>query len=91
MMNVRKILDTTGGTTARAQQTPFGMWVDPDYRPALARRINEKIALAPKYDTCALVSENWLIVSACLNRWGAAASTMIVPHAVRVEDPGVNC
>src|SRR5260370_1107600 len=41
----------TEEATARAQQTAFGMWIAPDYRPALARRINEKIALASKYDT----------------------------------------
>lgn len=71
---------------ARATQTAFGMWANPDYRPALARRINEKIALASRYDTRALVAETWLIVSASLNRWGGAASTIIMPHAVRVED-----
>jgi hypothetical protein len=73
-------------TTARATKTSFGMWANPDYRPALARRISEKIALASRYPTRDLVAETWLIVSASLNRWGAAASTIIMPHAVRVED-----
>lgn len=44
---------------ARATQTAFGMWANPDYRPALARRIHEKIALASRYDTRALVAETW--------------------------------
>lgn len=72
--------------TARATQTAFGIWASPDYRPALARRINEKIERASRYDTRNLVTKTWLIVSASLNRWGAAASTIIMPHAVRVED-----
>jgi hypothetical protein len=71
---------------ARATQTAFGMWANPDYRPALARRIHEKIALAARYDTRDLVAENWLVISASLNRWGGAASTTIMPHAVNVED-----
>jgi hypothetical protein len=72
--------------TARATQTAFGTWANPDYRPALARRINQKIALASRYDTRALVAETWLIVSASLNRWGGAASTTIMPHVVSIED-----
>jgi hypothetical protein len=40
----------TEEATARAQQTPFGMRIAPDYRSALARRINEKIALEWRYD-----------------------------------------
>jgi hypothetical protein len=73
-------------TAARATQTTFAMWANPDYRPALARRINEKIALASRYPTSDLVAETWLIVSASLNRRGAAASTIIMPHAIQVED-----
>jgi hypothetical protein len=73
-------------TAARATQTAFGMWANPDYRPALARRINEKIALASRYPASDLVAETWLIVSASLNRWGAVASTIIMPHAIQVED-----
>ena len=71
---------------ARATQTAFGMWASPDYRPALAQRINEKTTLASRYHTRALVTETWLIVSASLNRWGAAASTIIMPHVLGVED-----
>ena len=67
-------------------KTAFGMWANPDYRTALAQRINEKIALASRYDTRALVAETWLIVSASLNRWGATACTIIMPPAVCVED-----
>jgi hypothetical protein len=59
------------------------MWANPDYRPALARRIDEKIALASRYNTRALVAETWLIVSASLNLWGAAVSTVIMPHVLR--------
>jgi hypothetical protein len=62
------------------------MWANPDYRTALAQRINDKIALASRYDTRALVAETWLIVSASLNRWGATACTIIMPPAVCVED-----
>ena len=76
----------TEEAVARATQTAFGMWANPDYRPALAYRINEKIALASRYDTHRLVAETWLIVSASLNRWGAAGSTIIMPHAVRREE-----
>lgn len=42
--------------TARAHQAPFGMWVAPDDRLALAHRINEKIALAQHYDARTLVA-----------------------------------
>jgi hypothetical protein len=72
--------------TARATQKPFGMWANPDYRSPLKHRINEKIALAAKYDTRELVAESWLVVSANLNRWGAAGSTMIIADALCAED-----
>jgi hypothetical protein len=33
-----------------------------------------------------LVAETWLIIAACHNRWGGAASTIIMPDVVRVEE-----
>ena len=68
--------------TARATQAPFGVWGVADYRPALALRLQEKCAVAARHDTRDVVEQTWLIVSACLNRWGAAASTMIVPGQI---------
>jgi hypothetical protein len=52
--------------TARAMQTPFGMWGVFDYRPALWRRVAEKIAIARRHDNRRLVAETWLIISASL-------------------------
>jgi len=69
----------TEEAAALAKQTAFGMWTNPDYRPALARRINEKIALATRCATRDLVAETWLIIAARHNRWGGAASTIIMP------------
>lgn len=69
---------------ARATQRPFGMCAD--YRRALLLRINEKIAIAARHDNRHLIAETWLIISAQLNRWGALASTTIVPGLVNVAD-----
>jgi hypothetical protein len=71
---------------ARRTQAPFGMWGVGDYRPALALRLQEKCAIALDHDNRDLVAESWLVVSACLPRWGAAASTMMLPAFVRVAD-----
>ena len=72
--------------TARATQAPFGVWGVADYRPALALRLQEKCAIAARHDTRDVVAQTWLVVSACLNRWGAAASTMIVPGLVQTGE-----
>jgi hypothetical protein len=72
--------------TARATQAPFGVWGVADYRPALALRLQEKCAIAARHDTRDAVAQTWLVVSACLNRWGAAASTMIVPDLVQTDE-----
>jgi hypothetical protein len=72
--------------TARATQAPFGVWGVADYRPALALRLQEKCAIAARHDTRDVVAQTWLVVSACLNRWGAAASTMIVPALVQTDE-----
>jgi hypothetical protein len=72
--------------TARATQAPFGVWGVADYRPALALRLQEKCAVAARHDTRDVVAQTWLVVSACLNRWGAAASTMIVPGLVQTDE-----
>ncbi len=51
-------------------------------RPALSLRLREKCAIAARHDTRDAWSPRlWLVVSACLNRWGAAASVMIVPFS----------
>lgn len=62
------------------------MWANPDYRPALSLRVNEKISIAARHDNRGLVAETWLVVSAQLNRWGAAASTTMIPGLVRIDD-----
>jgi hypothetical protein len=72
--------------TARATQTAFGMYASPDYLPALKLRVDEKIAIAARHDNRNLVAETWLVVSANLNIWGAAGSTMIVSANVCVEE-----
>jgi hypothetical protein len=77
--------------TARATQTALGMWASPDYRPALRLRVAEKIAIAARHDNRNLVAETWLVVSANLNRWGAAGSTMIVSANVRAEELNSLC
>lgn len=75
-------------TVARSTQRPFGVWGVADYRPALALRLQEKCALAARYNTRSLVAETWLVVSACLPRWGAAASTTMLPGLVQAEALG---
>jgi hypothetical protein len=77
--------------TARATQTAFGMWANPDYRPALRLRIDEKIAIAARHDNRNLIVETWLVVSAYLNKWGAAGSTMILSAMVRAEELNSLC
>jgi hypothetical protein len=72
--------------TAGATQAPFGMWGVFDYRAALWRRVAEKIAIARRHDNRGVVTETWLVISASLPRWGAAASTMMVADAVRPEE-----
>jgi hypothetical protein len=71
---------------ARATQAPFGMWGNPDYRPALKFRIDEKIDIAAGHDNRKLVAETWLVISANLPKWGAAGSTMILPAMVQPVD-----
>ncbi len=70
----------------RRAQAPFGVWGVADYRPALALRLQEKCSIAARHDTRDVVEQTWLVVSACLNRWGAAASTMIVPGLVQTGE-----
>lgn len=77
--------------TARQTQAPFGMWGVADYRSALALRLQEKCAIAARHDNSDVVAESWLVVSAGLPRWGAAASTMIVPGLVRTADLNALC
>jgi hypothetical protein len=77
--------------TARVTQAPFGMWGVFDYRLALWRRVDEKIAIAARHDNSGLVAETWLVISANLPKWGAAASTMMVADAVRADDLNALC
>jgi hypothetical protein len=44
----------------------------------------QKVALAARYDTRDFVAETWLVISACLNRWGGAASTSLEDVAYNI-------
>jgi hypothetical protein len=77
--------------TARVTQAPFGMFGKFDYRPALLLRVEEKIAIAARHDNDELIAETWLVISANLGKWGAAASTMIAPAALRADDLNARC
>jgi hypothetical protein len=63
---------------ARTAQAPYLMWISPTFSGALEHRINEKIAIASLYDNSEVIRETWLVISASLNSWGAAASTFIL-------------
>jgi hypothetical protein len=76
---------------ARVTQAPFGMWGVFDYRPALRLRIAEKIAIAARHNDDELVAETWLVISANLPKWGAAASTMMAADVVRADDLNTLC
>jgi hypothetical protein len=71
---------------ARATQTPFGLFGKFDYRPALRLRIDEKIEKAAEHDNRHLIAETWLVISANVSKWGAAASTMIAADVLRDEE-----
>lgn len=71
---------------ARRSQRSFSLWVNWDYRQALALRIREKCAIAARHDNHGVVAESWLVVSAGMPRWGAVASTTIVPDLVDTSE-----
>ena len=62
-----------------------------DYRPAFRLQIDEKIAKAAEYHHRHLIAETWLVLSADVNKWGAAASTMIAADVLRVDDLNALC
>jgi hypothetical protein len=76
---------------ARTSQTPFGLWGKFDYRPALRLRIDEKIAKAAAYNNRHLIAETWLVISANVSKWGAAASTMIAADVLCADDLNALC
>lgn len=76
---------------ARATKVPFGLFGKFDYRPALRLRIDEKIAKATEHDNRHLIAKTWLVISANVNRWGAAASTMIAADVLRADDLNALC
>jgi hypothetical protein len=76
---------------ARATTTAFGMFAKGDYRPALRLRIEEKIAKAAAHDNRDLIAETWLVISASVNRWGAASSTLIAPAVLSADDLNALC
>jgi hypothetical protein len=76
----------TRARIARTTQMPFGLWGKFDYRPALRLRIDEKIAKAAEYNNRHLIAETWLVISANVGKWGAAASTMIAADVLRADD-----
>jgi hypothetical protein len=76
---------------ARTSQTPFGLWGKFDYRPALRLRIDEKIAKAAAYNNRHLIAEIWLVISANVSKWGAAASTMIAANVLCAGDLNALC
>jgi hypothetical protein len=76
---------------ARATQRPFGLFGKFDYRPALRLRIDEKIAKAAQYNNRHLVAEAWLVISANVVKWGAAASTRIAADVLRADDLNALC
>lgn len=71
---------------ARVTKAPFGLFGKFDYRPALRLRIDEKIAKATEHDNRHFIAETWLVISANVAKWGAAASTMIAADVVRADD-----
>ena len=76
---------------ARTRQTPFFLWGEFDYRPALRVRIDEKIAKAAEHNSRHLITETWLVISANVGKWGAAASTIITADVLRSEDLNALC
>jgi hypothetical protein len=76
---------------ARTTQTPFGLWGKFDYRPALRLRIDEKIAKAAEHNNRHLIAETWLVISANVSKWGAAASTMVAADVLRADDLNALC
>ena len=76
---------------ARGTTTAFGMFAKGDYRPALRLRIEEKIAKAAAHDNRDLIAGTWLVISASVNRWGAASSTLIAPAVLSADDLNVLC
>jgi hypothetical protein len=76
---------------ARATQIPFGLWGKFDYRPALRLRIDEKIAKAAQHNNRHLIAETWLVISANVGKWGAAASTMIAAGVLCADDLNTLC
>jgi hypothetical protein len=84
------------GSPARAKEqkisrnvTPYPMSVNPHYRAPLRRRVDNKIEKAAAYDNQDL--ETWLVISACLGRWGSLGSTMMVPDMLGAEDLNELC
>ena len=76
---------------ARITRAPFGLWGKFDYRPALRLRIDEKIAKAAEHNNRHLIAETWLVISANVSKWGAAASTMIAANVLRADDLSALC
>ena len=84
------------GSPARAKEekiarniTPYPMAVNPHYRRALQRCVDKKIEKAAAHDNSDL--ETWLLISACLGRWGSLGSTMMVPDMLGAEDLNELC
>jgi hypothetical protein len=76
---------------ARATHTAFGIYTKFDYQPALRLRVDEKIGKAAEHDNEELIDETWLVISANVGKWGAAASTMIAAGVLRAEDLNALC
>jgi hypothetical protein len=76
---------------ASTTQTPFGLWGKFDYRPALRLRIDEKIAKAARYDNRDLIAETWLVISASVDKWGAAGSTTVAADVLCADDLNTLC
>ena len=72
-------------------QLHFGMFAKGDYRPALRRRVEDKIAKAAAHDNRDLICETWLLISASLDRWGASAATLIAPDVLCADDLNALC
>jgi hypothetical protein len=86
------------GSPARAKEerisrngTTYGMSVKADYRPALRRRVAEKIEKVAAHDNRDLIFETWLVISACVGRGGANVSTLIVPDVLGADDLNALC
>jgi hypothetical protein len=77
---------------SRTMTPPYPMTsgiLNPHYRSALQRCVEKKIKTAAAHDNRDL--ETWLVISACLCRWGSLGSTLMVPDMLGAQDLNELC